>query len=144
MPHQGSDQRITPETAPQATPEITQQSARRFHIFTASMCLLEAFFAAEFAIVPAMAAVPNKRWWVITLNATFFSVLGGVIFFGFGWGFASAFEGQVFWGYTVGSVPALLDTHLWALWFEGMAWQLAALDDCRLCHLYRCPVACPL
>ena len=87
--------------------------------------LVEAFFAAEFAVVPAMAAVPNKRWWVITLNATFFSVLGGVIFFGFGWGFASAFEGQVFWGYTVGSVPTLLDTGLWSLWFETRwGWQL--------------------
>ena len=101
-------------------------AARRFHIFTALMCLLEAFFAAEFAVVPAMAAVPNKRWWVITLNATVFSVLGGVIFFGFGAGFASAFEGQTFWGYAVGSVPALLDTGLWAIWFETqLGWGLA-------------------
>lgn len=100
-------------------------TARRFHIFTASMCLLEAFFAAEFAIVPYMAAVPNKRWWVITLNATFFSVLGGVIFFAFGFWFAQAFAGQVYWGYEVGSTPAFLDVRLWSLWFsETWAWDL--------------------
>ena len=102
------------------------RAARRFHCFTAAMCLLEAFFAAEFAVVPAMAAVPNKRWWVITVNATAFSVLGGVIFFGLGLGFAAAFKGQMFWGYAVGSVPMFLDTGLWSLWFEDqLNWQFS-------------------
>ncbi len=104
--------------------QTTQSTARRFHIFTASMCLLEAFFAAEFAIVPYMAAVPNRRWWVITLNATVFSVLGGVIFFALGAGVAGAFEGQVLWGYEIGSTPRFLDTELWAVWFAGQGWPL--------------------
>ena len=105
-----------------ATDRLT---ARRFHIFTALMCFGEAFFAAEFAVVPYLAMVPKRRWWVITLNATLFSVLGGVLFFAMGWGFISAFEGEVFWGYTVGSTPGFLDTQLWAVWFQDRGWDLA-------------------
>ena len=101
------------------------QGAHRFHIFTALMCLGEAFFAAEFAIVPYMAAVPNKRWWVITLNATVFSVLGGIIFFALGAGVAKAFEGTLIWGYEVGSTPDFLSVELWSLWFqETRGWNL--------------------
>ena len=107
--------------------------ARRFHIFTAIMCAGEAFFAAEFAVVPYLAAVPNRRWWVITLNATVFSVLGGVLFFAFGAGFINAFAGQVYWGYELGSLPDFLDVELWSAWFQDVrgwalpSWALAAL-----------------
>ena len=103
-----------------------------FHVFTAAVCLGEAFFAAEFAVVPYMAAVPNKRWWVITFNATFFSVLGGVLFFGFGMAFAKALAGQVHFGYEIGSTPAFLSVDLWSVWFQDVRglflppWLLAA------------------
>ena len=89
------------------------------------MCLGEAFFAAEFAVVPYMAAVPNRRWWVITANATIFSVLGGVVLFLFGAGFAQAFAGQNFWGYEMGTTPDLLNATLWSQWFEARGWVLA-------------------
>ena len=106
-------------------PAADRAIATRFHTFTAIMCVCEAFFAAEFAVVPYMAAVPNKRWWVITANATVFSVLGGVLFFGFGAGFASTFAGQVYWGYEVGSTPAFLNADLWSHWFqETRGWDL--------------------
>ena len=102
----------------------SQTTTRRFHIFTALMCFGEAFLAAEFAIVPYMAAVPNKRWWVITLNATVFSVLGGVVFFALGLGVAQAFAGQMIWGYEVGATPDLLNGTLWSAWFAERGWHL--------------------
>jgi len=107
-----------------SSPSSPNLIARRFHIFTAAMCFGEAFFAAEFAVLPYLASVPNRRWWVITANATLFSVLGGVVFFAFGWGFASAFAGQTYWGYEVGSTPDLLNTALWAEWFQARGWVL--------------------
>ena len=102
----------------------SRNTARRFHIFTAAMCFGEAFFAAEFAVVPYLASVPSRRWWVITANATFFSVLGGLVFFGMGWWFASAFSGVMYGTYEVGTTPDFLDTDLWTAWFNSQGWVL--------------------